>query len=122
MNVDIIRQDIRGLSDDKIFLNNAGSSLMPVHVVDSMIDYLKQEEQFGGYEVANRNVELLESFYDETAKLINCKSSNIAFATSATDAYTKALSSIVFKEGDVIITTIDDYISNQITFISLQKN
>lgn len=121
MNVDIIRQDIRGLSDDKIFLNNAGSSLMPVHVVDSMIDYLKQEEQFGGYEVANRNAELLESFYDETAKLINCKSSNIAFATSATDAYTKALSSIVFKEGDVIITTIDDYISNQITFISLQK-
>jgi selenocysteine lyase/cysteine desulfurase len=33
----------------------------------------------------------------------------------------KALSSIVFKENDVIITTIDDYISNQITFISLQK-
>lgn len=121
MNIDIIRQDIRGLSDGKIFLNNAGSSLMPIQVVDAMMDYLKQEEQFGGYEVANKNIELLESFYDETAKLINCKSSNIAFATSATDAYTKALSSIVFKEGDVIITTIDDYISNQITFISLQK-
>lgn len=121
MNIDIIRQDIRGLSDGKIFLNNAGSSLMPRQVVDAMMDYLKQEEQFGGYEVANKNIELLESFYDETAKLINCKSSNIAFATSATDAYTKALSSIVFKEGDVIITTIDDYISNQITFISLQK-
>jgi len=121
MNIDIIRQDIRGLSDDKIFLNNAGSSLMPIQVVDSMIDYLQQEEQSGGYEVANGNAELLESFYDETAKLIHCKPSNIAFATSATDAYTKALSSIVFKEGDVIITTIDDYISNQITFISLQK-
>ncbi|PJJ66964.1 aminotransferase class V-fold PLP-dependent enzyme [Chryseobacterium geocarposphaerae] len=121
MNIDIIRQDIRGLSDGKMFLNNAGSSLMPRQVVDAMMDYLKQEEQFGGYEVANKNAELLESFYDETAKLINCKSSNIAFATSATDAYTKALSSIIFKEGDVIITTIDDYISNQITFISLQK-
>ena len=121
MNIDIIRQDIRGLSDGKIFLNNAGSSLMPRQVVDAMMDYLKQEEQFGGYEVANKNAELLESFYDETAKLINCKSSNIAFATGATDAYTKALSSIIFKEGDVIITTIDDYISNQITFISLQK-
>ncbi|UMQ42716.1 aminotransferase class V-fold PLP-dependent enzyme [Chryseobacterium sp. Y16C] len=121
MNIDIIRQDIRGLSDGKIFLNNAGSSLMPRQVVDTMMDYLKQEEQFGGYEVANKNAELLESFYDETAKMINCKSSNIAFATSATDAYTKALSSIIFKEGDVIITTIDDYISNQITFISLQK-
>lgn len=121
MNADKIRQDIRGLSDGKIFLNNAGSSLMPKIVVDSMIDYLHQEEQFGGYEVANRNAELSEQFYDETAKLINCKPSNIAFATSATEAFAKALSSIIFKEGDVIITTVDDYISNQITFISLQK-
>ncbi|GAA5102351.1 aminotransferase class V-fold PLP-dependent enzyme [Chryseobacterium ginsengisoli] len=121
MKLDKIRQDIRGLSDGKIFLNNAGSSLMPSIVVDSMIDYVELEEQVGGYEVANVNAEVLEEFYDETAKLINCKSSNIAFATSATDAYAKALSSIIFKEGDVIITTVDDYISNQIVFISLQK-
>ena len=33
----------------------------------------------------------------------------------------KEKDSIVFKENDVIITTADDYISNQITFISLQK-
>jgi len=121
MNLDQIRQETKGLSDNKIFLNNAGSSLMPKVVVESMVDYFHQEEQFGGYEVANRNATLLEEFYEETAKLINCQPSNIAFATSATDAYAKALSSIVFKEGDVIITTVDDYISNQITFISLQK-
>lgn len=121
MNTDKIRQEIRGLSDGKLFFNNAGSSLMPNIVVDSMLDYLKQEEQFGGYEVANRNTELLENFYTETAKLINCKPSNIAFMTSATEAFSKALSSIIFKEGDTVITTVDDYISNQITFISLQK-
>ncbi|MCD1117090.1 aminotransferase class V-fold PLP-dependent enzyme [Chryseobacterium turcicum] len=121
MNTDKIREEIRGLSDDKLFFNNAGSSLMPNIVVDSMIDYLQQEEQFGGYEVANRNAKLLENFYTETAKLINCKPSNIAFMTSATEAFSKALSSIIFKEGDVVITTADDYISNQITFISLQK-
>lgn len=121
MNTDKIRQEIRGLSDRKLFFNNAGSSLMPNIVVDSMIDYLQQEEQFGGYEVANSNTELLENFYTETAKLINCKPSNIAFMTSATEAFSKALSSIIFKEGDTVITTVDDYISNQITFISLQK-
>lgn len=121
MNTDKIRQEIRGLSDGKLFFNNAGSSLMPNIVVDSMLDYLQQEEQFGGYEVANRNTELLENFYTETAKLINCKPSNIAFMTSATEAFSKALSSIIFKEGDTVITTVDDYISNQITFISLQK-
>ncbi|MFY7816238.1 MAG: aminotransferase class V-fold PLP-dependent enzyme, partial [Chryseobacterium taeanense] len=121
MNTDKIRQDIRGLKDGKIFLNNAGSSLMPSIVVDSMIDYLEMEEQMGGYEVANRNSEVLEEFYGETAKLINAKPHNIAFATSATEAFAKALSSIIFKENDIIITTADDYISNQITFISLQK-
>ncbi|MCD0478139.1 aminotransferase class V-fold PLP-dependent enzyme [Chryseobacterium sp. LC2016-29] len=121
MNTDKIRQEIRGLSDGKLFFNNAGSSLMPNIVVDSMLDYLKQEEQFGGYEVANKKAELLENFYTETAKLINCKPSNIAFMTSATEAFSKALSSIIFKEGDTVITTVDDYISNQITFISLQK-
>lgn len=121
MNTEKIRQDIRGLSDGKIFLNNAGSSLMPSIVLDAMKEYLELEEQIGGYEAANRNAEALEQFYDETARLINAKPSNIAFATSATEAYAKALSSIMFKEGDVIITTADDYISNQITFISLQK-
>jgi selenocysteine lyase/cysteine desulfurase len=121
MNTDKIRQEIRGLSGGKLFFNNAGSSLMPNIVVDSMIDYLQQEEQLGGYEVANRNSELLENFYTETARLINCKPSNIAFMTSATEAFSKALSSIIFKEGDTVITTVDDYISNQITFISLQK-
>lgn len=121
MNIDIIRQETRGLSDGKIFMNNAGSSLMPSIAVDSMIEYLKSEEQLGGYETMNRKADALEEFYDEAARLINTKPSNIAFATSATEAYAKALSSIVFKEGDVIITTADDYISNQITFISLQK-
>lgn len=95
---------------------------MPSIVVDSMKEYLELEEQIGGYETANRKADILEKFYDEAAELINAKPSNIAFATSATEAYAKALSSIMFEEDDVIITTADDYISNQITFISLQKN
>lgn len=121
MNISKIRRDTRGLEDGKIFLNNAGSSLMPNVVTDAMNGYLKLEELSGGYYVANANAGALEEFYDETAKLINAKPHNIAFATSATEAYSKALSGIVFREGDVIITTADDYISNQITFISLHK-
>lgn len=121
MDIEKIRQDIRGLKDGKIFLNNAGSSLMPDIVTDAMTDYLKLEELSGGYHVANVHADELEEFYEETAKLINARPSNIAFATSATEAYSKALSGIIFKEGDVIITTADDYISNQITFISLHK-
>ncbi|WP_234325971.1 aminotransferase class V-fold PLP-dependent enzyme [Streptomyces sp. NRRL S-495] len=45
----------------------------------------------------------------------------MAFAASATHAYTKALSAIDFRPGDVILTTRNDFVSNQIAFLSLRK-
>lgn len=120
IQIDQIRHDTSGCHD-KIFLNSAGASLMPKSVVEKQMDYLKLEEEFGGYAVANQQTAILNDFYAEAAKLIKCKPQNIAFVTSATDAYAKALSSIAFEEGDTIITTDDDYISNQIAFLSLQK-
>ncbi|WP_241676836.1 aminotransferase class V-fold PLP-dependent enzyme [Chryseobacterium sediminis] len=120
MNLELIRQETPGCSD-KIFLNSAGASLMPKSVVDATVKFLYEEQEFGGYTAAVRNSAHISQFYEETAKLINAKPSNIAFVSSSTDGYAKALSSISFKEGDCIITTNDDYISNQIAFISLKK-
>ncbi|MBB6330357.1 selenocysteine lyase/cysteine desulfurase [Chryseobacterium sediminis] len=120
MNLEVIRKETPGCSD-KIFLNSAGASLMPKAVVDATVKFLYEEQEFGGYTAAVRNSAYISQFYEETAKLINAKPSNIAFVSSSTDGYAKALSSISFKEGDCIITTNDDYISNQIAFISLKK-
>ena len=120
MDINKIRKDTLGCAD-KIFFNSAGSSLMPKTVVEQTINYLREEEQFGGYFVANKQIEVINQFYVEIAKLLNCKAENIAFANSNTDAFAKALSSIPFKSGDSIITTDDDYISNQIAFLSLKK-
>ncbi|UEQ77473.1 aminotransferase class V-fold PLP-dependent enzyme [Chryseobacterium arthrosphaerae] len=120
MDLNTIRQDTIGCSD-KIFLNSAGSSLMPKIVVETITNYLYHEQQIGGYLAAGRNAESIGQFYEEAAKLINTRPSNIAFVNSSTDGYAKALSSIPFEKGDCIITTNDDYISNQIAFISLQK-
>ncbi|MCW1961979.1 aminotransferase class V-fold PLP-dependent enzyme [Chryseobacterium viscerum] len=120
MNLEVIRQETPGCSD-KIFLNSAGASLMPKAVVDTTVKFLYEEQEFGGYAAVVRNSAHISRFYEETAKLINAKPSNIAFVSSSTDGYAKALSSISFTEGDCIITTNDDYISNQIAFISLQK-
>jgi selenocysteine lyase/cysteine desulfurase len=63
----------------------------------------------------------IEEFYEQAALLVNTKPSNIAFTASATDSYTRALSSIPFERRDVILTDCDDFISNQIQFLSLQK-
>ncbi|WP_419870791.1 aminotransferase class V-fold PLP-dependent enzyme [Chryseobacterium sp. CT-SW4] len=120
MDINRMRQETPGCLN-KIFLNSAGGSLMPDSVVETMTRYLEQEKELGAYETAARNTQHINRFYEETAKLLNCNPSNIAFVTSSTDAYSKALSSIPFQKDDCIITTDDDYISNQLAFLSLQK-
>ena len=106
---------------NKIHLNNAGAGLMPDVVTNAMIDYLKLESEIGGYEAAAFRKNLIDDFYQQTALLLNCKPSNIAFTSSATDSYSRALSSIPFKKDDVILADKDNFVSNQIQFLSLQK-
>jgi selenocysteine lyase/cysteine desulfurase len=105
----------------RIHFNNAGAALMPLPVLEAMTDYLRAEADLGGYETATARRAEIDDFYAATAELLGCKPRNVAFATSATDAYARALSSVPFQRGDVILTTRDDYISNQIAFMSLRK-
>src|SRR5580700_2487807 len=90
-------------------------------VLNKMKSYLDMESHYGGYKSAELSAIEIAGFYDETANLINCKPDNIAFTYNATDSYSRALSSIPFSPGDNILTTNDDYISNQIAFLSLKK-
>src|SRR5579871_1087098 len=120
MDIVKIRKETSGC-EGKLFLNSAGSSLSPKSVLEKMEDYLREEEMLGGYETDKVRVDEIATFYTETAKLLNCKPTNISFAYNATDAYARALSAIPFKNGDYILTTNDDYISNQIAFLSIQK-
>jgi selenocysteine lyase/cysteine desulfurase len=106
---------------ERIHLNNAGASLMPFSVLEATKGHLDLEARIGGYEAAEKQKEAIAGFYAELARLIGARRENIAFAGSATAAYAQALSSIAFERGDVILTTRDDYISNQLGFLSLQK-
>ena len=114
------RNDTLGCTN-VIHLNNAGASLMPNSVTKSIIDHITLEASVGGYEAAALKATAIKEFYVQAARLLNCKASNIAFTASATDSYTRALSSIPFKTGDVVLTSNDDFISNQIQFLSCQK-
>ncbi|SFH73060.1 Selenocysteine lyase/Cysteine desulfurase [Amycolatopsis regifaucium] len=86
-----------------------------------MLDHLNLEAEVGGYEAAAARADEVADFYREIAALINARPRNIAFAASATHAYSTALSSIRFESGDVVLTTRNDFISNQIAFLSLRK-
>jgi selenocysteine lyase/cysteine desulfurase len=122
MSIDLarLRDDTPGCAN-RIHLNNAGAALMPRPVLEAVKEYLDLEASIGGYEAADERAADIDGFYTAVAQLLDCRSENVAFAPSATEAYARALSSIPFARGDVILTTRDDYISNQIAFLSLRR-
>jgi selenocysteine lyase/cysteine desulfurase len=120
MNIEQLRAQTPGCKT-KLHFNNAGASLMPQSVIDAMIQHIELEAAIGGYESSDLKAKDVEGFYESTARLVNSKASNIAFTSSATNSFARALSCIPFQEGDSILLANEDYISNQIAFLSLQK-
>ena len=104
-----------------IHFNNAGAALMPAPVLEAAQAHLRLEAEIGGYEAAAARSDAIAAFYDATAQLLGCRPENIAHTANATDAYSRALSAIPFEPGDVLVTTRNDYISNQIAFLSLHR-
>lgn len=120
MDIKRLRGDTAGC-EEQLFMNSAGSSLPPSSVNKRIIAYLKEEEAKGGYNLQFSSQHLFDEFYCQIAKLMHCNSRNIAFASSATDAYGKALSSIRFEKDDLILTSDGDYVSNYFQFINLKE-
>ncbi len=120
-NLAQLRADTPGCAH-RTHLNNAGASLPPLPVLRAMQNHLDLESRIGAYEAADEKAADIAGFYESIARLLNARPHNIAFATSATDAYARALSAVPLRPGDVILTTENDYVSNQIAFLALQKH
>ena len=104
-----------------IHLNNAGASLMPRPVIDAIVGHINREANFGGYESGDDAAEAIQRSYANVAELLGAKPRNIAIVENATVAFFQALSAFDFKPGDVIVTTRNDYVSNQLAYLSLAK-
>jgi selenocysteine lyase/cysteine desulfurase len=105
----------------RIHLNNAGASLMPEPVVAAIRDHLELETRLGGYEAADRTRDRIDGAYDAVATLVGGDRRNIAIVENATVAFAQALSAFDFEPGDVILTTRNDYVSNQLMYLSLAE-
>lgn len=119
MEIERLRLETPGCSK-RIHLNNAGAALMPQPVIDAIKDQLDLEASIGGYEAAAERESEIKAAYDAVASLIGANTRNVAFTENATISYIQALSSVRFESSDVILTTRNDYVSNQIQFLSLQ--
>ena len=105
----------------RVHLNNAGSALMPRSVLDAIVAHLNREANFGGYESSDEAADAIEEAYAAIANIIGARPRNIAIVENATVAFFQALSAFDFRPGDVIVTTRNDYISNQIAYLSLSR-
>jgi cysteine desulfurase/selenocysteine lyase len=105
----------------RIHFNNAGSSLPPDVVVDTVVNYLKEEAIFGGYETEEKYKTELEHTYDLIARLINANRDEIAVVENASIAWGLAFNGISFKEGDVVLTSEMEYVTNLIGFLNIHQ-
>ena len=94
---------------------------MPMPVIDAMQEHIQSEVHLGGYEAADAARGAIDATYESVARLIGARARNIAIVENATVAFDLALSAFDLVSGDVIITSRNDYISNQIAYLSLAE-
>src|SRR6202047_5083598 len=114
------RDDTPGCGN-QIHFNNAGAGLMPSSVLDAIVGHLDREANFGAYESADDAEAAGADAYATVAKVLGTQPRNIAVVENSTVAFFQALSAFDFKPGDVIVTTRNDYISNQLAYLSLAR-
>jgi selenocysteine lyase/cysteine desulfurase len=106
---------------ERVHFNNAGASLMPKNVLGAITGHLQREAVLGGYEAEDEAAESIRNVYAAVAGLLGSTPANVAIVENATVAFYQALSCFDFQPGDVIVTTRNDYISNQLAYLSLAR-
>src|SRR5216684_3994545 len=114
------REETQGCANH-IHLNNTSAGLMPRSVLDAIVGHLNREANFGAYESADDAEAAVSEAYANVSKLLGTQPRNVAVVENSTVAFFQALAAFDFKPGDIIVTTRNDYISNQLAYLSLAK-
>jgi len=120
LEIQQLRAETKGTTE-VVHFNNAGASLPPDVVVDTVINYLNEEAVFGGYEMEYKYRAEIENTYNLIARLINANPDEIAIAENASMAWGILFNGIDFKKGDVVITSEMEYVSNLLGFLNAKK-
>jgi selenocysteine lyase/cysteine desulfurase len=115
-----VRADTPG-SADVVHLNNAGASLPPRVVVDTVVEHLELEARVGGYAAADELAARSDAVYDSVATLLGAQRDEIALVENATRAWDMAFYALAprFAKGDRILLSRAEYASNAIAAIQV---
>jgi selenocysteine lyase/cysteine desulfurase len=114
------REDTPGCAN-RVHLNNAGAGLMPRSVLDAVTSHLHREANFGGYESSDDAASAVSDAYAGVARLLGTHPRNVAVVENSTVAFFQALAAFDFRPRDVIVTTRNDYVSNQLAYLALAR-
>jgi len=117
-----VRADTPGCGE-VVHLNNAGASLPPRVVVDTVIEHLELEARVGGYAAADQVAQRSAAVYDSVATLLGAAPDEIALVENATRAWDMAFYALVgsFGPGDRILTSRVEYASNVIGMLQTAR-
>ncbi len=111
-----LRSDTPGIKG-RLHLDNCGSSLMPMPVIDAVKSHFALEAEVGGYVAQERHQGDIEYFYDRLACLLGGDQTEYAFTPSAVEAWVRAFYSVPMHEGDNIVTAFNEYCANYIAYV-----
>jgi len=121
MPIDVarVRAETRA-ADTIVHLNNAGASLPPAIVMDTVHEQLRADEVFGPYEAQALAEPGLTRAYESVADLVGGAAEEVAFFGGATQAWQTGLYALPWKTGDQILASEAEYGSNVYAFTYLK--
>ncbi|AUX39983.1 aminotransferase class V [Sorangium cellulosum] len=120
MDIAALRRDTPACAS-VVHFNNAGASLPPAVVVDTVVEHLRREAAVGGYEAEEEARARLEAVYGSVARLIHAEPDEIALVENATRGWDMAFYALRFRPGDRILTAQAEYGSNYIAFLQVAR-
>ena len=105
-----------------INFNNAGASLLEQSTKNEIFKYLNLETKISGYYVEQEKKKILDNFYLNAAKLLNCKPKEISFLQSTTYGWNLFINSLTTKKKSNVVIFDNEYGSNYISLINNNFN
>lgn len=115
-----LRADTPGC-DRLTHFNNAGASLPPSVVLDTVSRHQQLETQLGGYEAGDAVASQTAAVYASVARLLNSRADEVAIVDNATRAWDMLFYALPLKPGDVVLTSRSEYAGNYIPYLQLKQ-
>jgi cysteine desulfurase/selenocysteine lyase len=104
---------------NRVHLNNAGSSLPPEGVTQAVVDYLRLEEQIGGYEAVDETATAYVQGREDIAEFFGAQARNLALVESSTVGLHRILSSVQLRANDRVLVSNAEYAATMLPLLQL---